>query len=528
MLDPQGDGKYDLECRLILPDGSLHWFITKGQAFFEGEGAERHPVRFIGTVLDITDHKRAEAAIQQAEERFRSVATLAPVGIFQTNRDGHCLFVNEAWCEIVGSSFAEALGDGWQRFLHPADRRRVIAEWRHATANKLNQSTEFRFLNPQTGVRSVVASAAIMLDCSGQLNGYVGSVVDVTDRKAAEDAVRASEARLQGILGNSPALIYLKDLQGRFLLINRCCEEMWNTTSEQIRGQLPESLFPAEVVAVWRANDSVVIASGHAVQVEESVPLDDGTQTFLTAKFPIYDASGAMVAIGAISTDVSEQTRAREALEAEQEMLRHTIGLQENERQLISCEIHDGLVQYAAGSLMQLESLQNHLANHPLAEQLASVVANLRKVVAEGRRLINGIRTPVLDDLGVIPAIEQLIDEEERAHVQIEFVRDEGLGRMPRGIEEALYRITQEALTNVQKHSQSEKVRVELERHGGRVRLAIRDWGIGFMPANGRRGGHGLKGMAERAKIAGGLCQIESAPGKGTQVLIDLPCESAS
>ncbi len=204
-------------------------------------------------------------------------------------------------------------------------------------------------------------------------------------------------------------------------------------------------------------------------------------------------------------------------------MLRHTIELQEQERQLISCEIHDTLVQYAAGALMQLESLESQLADHPLGNTLAGIVVILRKTVAEGRRLINGIRTPVLDDLGVISAVEQLIGEEERAHFQIEFVRDESLGRMPRRIEEALYRITQEALTNVQKHSRSRKVRVEIGRQGDRVYLEIRDWGVGFLPRNSRRGGHGLKGMAERARIAGGRCQIDSAPGRGTQVVIDLP-----
>src|SRR4051812_9236879 len=99
-----------------------------------------------------------------------------------------------------------------------------------------------------------------------------------------------------------------------------------------------------------------------------------------------------------------------------------------------------------------------------------------RTTVAEGRRLINGIRTPVLDGWGVVAAVQHLIDEEDRAHVQFEFVKDEQLGRMTSNIEEALYRITQEALTNIRKHSQSKKVRIELGRWDGGVHLEVRDW----------------------------------------------------
>jgi signal transduction histidine kinase len=123
----------------------------------------------------------------------------------------------------------------------------------------------------------------------------------------------------------------------------------------------------------------------------------------------------------------------------------------------------------------------------------------------------------------VVAAVEQLIDEEERAHVQLEFVKDDGLGRMAPQIEEALYRITQEAMTNIRKHSQTTKTRVELGRRGDQVHLEVRDWGVGFRPTNGSKHTHGLKGMAERAKLVGGQCTVTSEPGQGTQVIVDLP-----
>ncbi len=253
------------------------------------------------------------------------------------------------------------------------------------------------------------------------------------------------------------------------------------------------------------------------------MPQRDGTHTYVAVKFPIRDSAGQVAAIGGISTDISERKKATNALEAEQELLRHTIEVQDHERQLVAYEIHDGLVQYVTGALMQLEAMQDNGGPLAATNTLESVVNILRRAVAEGRRLINGIRTPVLDGFGVLAALEQLVQEEERAHVRIELIADDELARMDSKIEEAIYRITQEALTNVEKHSRSEKVRIELGRQGDKVHLEIRDWGAGFAPANGANGVHGLRGMMERARIVGGECVIESTPGEGTRVLVDLP-----
>jgi signal transduction histidine kinase len=213
-----------------------------------------------------------------------------------------------------------------------------------------------------------------------------------------------------------------------------------------------------------------------------------------------------------------------DALAAEQELLNHTIAVQDQERQLIAYEIHDGLLQYVAGALLQLEALQARARPDSLADDLDRVTTILRRAVNEGRQLINGIRTPVLDGFGVVAALESLIEEEERAHVSIEFVKSDEIGRMDSKIEEAVYRICQEALTNIAKHSQAKKVRIELRRQDDKLYLEIRDWGVGFIPATRPSGSvHGLRGMMERARIAGGRGTVESAPGSGTKIVVELP-----
>ncbi len=103
----------------------------------------------------------------------------------------------------------------------------------------------------------------------------------------------ASEARLQGILDNTPAMIYVKDLDGRFLLVNRRCEEVFRLSTSRFNGSSPRDLFPTAVADQWLATDRTVIETDRPIQVEESLPQADGTQTYLTVKFPIHDAAGA-------------------------------------------------------------------------------------------------------------------------------------------------------------------------------------------------------------------------------------------
>lgn len=365
--------------------------------------------------------------------------------------------------------------------------------------------------------------AIIIFACKSEHEARAELRREIVERQAAEDVLRAGEARLQGILDNTTAVIFLKDLEGRYILVNRRWRELFGATQRRMLGFTSHEPFPKEIADALQANDRLVAESGKPIEVEETVPHQDGLHTYITVKFPIKDAAQTVVAVGGISTDITERKRALEALEAEQELLRRAIEVQDQERQLICFEIHDGLVQYATGALMHLEAIRNKVEAPAIAAEVETALAALRKVVAEGRRLINGIRTPVLDDLGVFAALDQLIEEEERAHVEVEFVKHDNFGRMPRSAEEALFRIAQEALTNARKHSQSKKISIELGRQGDRVRLEVRDWGVGFTPSGATKGIHGIKGMYERARIAGGRCTVESAPGQGTKIVVDLP-----
>ena len=144
---------------------------------------------------DVTERKRAQEALQASEQRFRTLAAHAPVGIFLAGREGNCLFVNECWCELAGLSPDEAKGRGWARALHPDDRERVYQEWCAAIEAGELFSAEYRFRTPEGKVRWVHGRAVGLLDEAGQVSEYLGTLTDITERREAVEALREADRR---------------------------------------------------------------------------------------------------------------------------------------------------------------------------------------------------------------------------------------------------------------------------------------------------------------------------------------------
>ena len=215
--------------------------------------------------------------------------------------------------------------------------------------------------------------------------------------------------------------------------------------------------------------------------------------------------------------------RAEDALRWEQELLKRMFAVQESERKLVAYEIHDGIVQYATAALMHMDACISGCKQKDASSNMQTAAVHMRRIVEEGRRLMNGLRPPVLDERGVVAAIEHLIDEQESTSPQITFEAQTDFERLAPPLEICIYRIVQEAITNARKHSRSEKVRIALGHDDERVHVEIRDWGIGFDRKNQGSGPHGLRGMTERVRLLGGSLGIEGAPGEGTSIQVDLP-----
>ena len=154
---------------------------------------------FVAVWRDISERMKIKQALQQSEAKFRTLVTQAPVGIFQTDYQGDCLYVNPRWLEITGLSVAEAMGKGWSNALHPEDKARVYQEWYKAAATEGEFVSEYRFRTPDGKVTWVSGTAVGLYDDRQELTGYFGTIVDISERKRAEALSRKQKKQLIGI-----------------------------------------------------------------------------------------------------------------------------------------------------------------------------------------------------------------------------------------------------------------------------------------------------------------------------------------
>lgn len=471
---------------------------------------------------------RTQRQLWASREAFAMLSQRAPVGILKADADGHCTFANDTWCEISGLSVMETLGRGWTRVVHPDDRPLVTAKWDESVRRREPYMNEVRLVRPDGSTRYVLAGSRPMRDDRGRIDGFIGTVLDITERRLAQQRAREQESLLQTLVDHSSAAIYLKDTAGRYLLINRRHAELWPTMKDFRPGSTPFDWFPEETARSFIASDAEVWQSGEIKTFEEVVDTADGPRTYLSVKFPVFDEAGPVVAVGGILADITDLQQARQALAERERLLRSLIDVQETEKQLLCHEFHDGLIQYAVGSKMLLESLRAGDLPAGCRGAIDAVIDCLAKGIEDGRRVIRGIRPAALDDLGLRAALEDLASDLRESGIAVEFAVAAGVDEIPSSLQTTVYRVVQESLNNARKHSGSQQVCVAVDRTPTHVEMTIRDFGTGFDPEAAGDRGFGLIGIRERVRLAAGTCRVESTAGQGTQVRVRLPLADAS
>lgn len=230
---------------------------------------------------------------------------------------------------------------------------------------------------------------------------------------------------------------------------------------------------------------------------------------------------------------IAERRRVEADLRGQQQLMEQLLAAHERDRQLVAYEIHDAIVQDIIAALMHVEAYHEACREKlpaPIKQEEAmhDALALLRGAIDESRRLIDGLRPPIIDEMGVVGAIEYLVVEQPRGGTTpVTFTHNVRFNRLAPLLEGAIYRIVQEALTNVQRHSSAERAEIRLWHEDDRVFLEIRDWGVGFDPEQVTEHRLGLRGIRERARLLRGNAEIVSSPGNGTIVRASLPITPA-
>ncbi len=494
---------------------------------------------------DIVKRRLAEEALRESERRYRHLYHNTPGMLHSVDPEGRLVSVSDYWLDSLGYRRHEVIGKRLSDFLTQASRRYADEVVFPAFLEKgycRDVSYQFRKKDGQT--IEVLLSAIAERDVAGKVQRSLSVLVDVTEQKRAEEELRVTREQLRrysedlerqvaertgvitGILRHTPSVVFLKDTQYRYVLVNSRFEQVFGMTEEQIRGKTDYEIFREDIADQFRANDRKVVAERRAYQIEERVPHEDGMSVYLSAKFPLYDEEGSVRSICGIATDIT-------AIKKAQDQLRRLSGSimagQEKERTAIARELHDELGQVLTALKIDSVWLRERLkhVDAEAAKQAAAMCLLIDKTIDDVRGIALRLRPGVLDDLGLIPALEWYIgDFERRTRICCDFQHAD-VPNVRNIVATAAYRVAQEALTNAARHAHAARITVSLEVTDGILVLTVEDNGSGFNILElGDSEGLGIAGMRERAALVGGAMEIESRQAMGTRVVFNVPLDT--
>ncbi len=353
-----------------------------------------------------------------------------------------------------------------------------------------------------------------------------------------------SQLLWETLVSNAPETVFLVDRTGKILFINRTDGEY---SVEDVQGQQAVDFAVPEHRDVVRRRIESVFADGQTVTYEVRDILHN---RWYGARLAPVMVDGEVIAAVAIVSDMHDRRIAEEVLRQnkadlemrvaertkqleisnvqlrdEQRLLQRLLDVHDVERQLIAYEIHDGIAQDMAGALMFTEAVASSIPdNGQTRENIDKSLKLLRDTIDEARRLINGLRPAILEEQGVVAAVENLVGElQHRSSIPIDFRCKVEFDRLAPALEMAIYRIVQEGLNNAVNHSQSPDIYVELIQNAQSIHIIVRDSGIGFDTKEIRKKRYGLMGVRERARLLGGKANIQSKLGVGSLVEVILP-----
>ncbi len=278
---------------------------------------ENKIVGAVATFTDITQQKSVEEELRLSEARFRALFEQATLSIQILDPQGKSLEVNRSYEMIWGLNMASLkdyniLEDKQliSKGIMPYIRKGFAGEASEIPV-VLYDPAEINLPGKPKFVKGYIFPVK---NKKGEIIQIVLMHIDVTELTLKENALRESRQQLQAIMDNSPAVIYMKDLQGRYLLVNRKIEEIFGIKKEKVIGRNDEEFFPRETAEILRANDRKVLETGVPIELEELIPREDGFHTYISAKYPLLDASGKPYAVCCISTDITERKKTEESL----------------------------------------------------------------------------------------------------------------------------------------------------------------------------------------------------------------------
>jgi PAS domain S-box-containing protein len=494
-------------------------YLVKGQV---------HSQWLCRAIFYAVERMQVREELLRSEQRYRLLVEKNHAGVYRASLDGHIMDCNEAFAKVFGYASGEEILARPMRDLYfdPREREELMVR---LGAERALSNIELCLKRKDGSSVWVLANESLVEWEAGSPPIILGTFVDITRRKQAEEALQRSENRLRAIVETEPECVAMVASNGNLLQINPAGLAMIEAGSfAEVPGKSVLPLIVPEHRAAFEAFLQGV-CSGNRTNLEFEIVGLKGTRRWVESyAAPIADETGSICML-AVMRDLTERKHAEKSLRG---LSTRLLQLQDEERRRIARELHDAIGQNLAALVTNLTVAQRSADKlNPKARQaLSGSLKVAEQSLNEMRTLSYLLHPPLLDEDGLASALAWYVKGfAERSEIRVDLKVSPNFGRLPQEFETTLFRVVQESLTNVHRHSKSPIARIRLSRRANEVKLEIADKGQG-MPAkalhsgtqNSGQLGVGIMGMRERARQLGGRLEIDSS-GRGTTVRVVIP-----
>ena len=513
---------------LLIVDAA--WPELAGESALSGPAgivvrAQQQLVCLATAVRLVLEHAQELQAKKEVEARYRDQFDAVPVGLYRAAADGRILDANLTLVRMLGYPGREALlaVNAQDLYADPDEFGRLSASLRGRVDTR---SVETQLVRRDSTLVWTEHQLRVGHD-GGQARCYEGAIRDVSRQKQVEMALRESEERFRTIVEQSPVAIQVLSPDGWTVQVNRAWEELWGVTAADVsnynmlQDEQAISLGTMPYVKRGFAGETVSMPPV-AYHTPETLKL--GRKRWFQARiYPVKGDHGEIRNVIMLYEDITERQWATEDL---QRLSVELMSAQEAERKRISRRATRRAGPGADGDAHQPRCAGERAAAYAGACQRREAGRDRQdggRNAGPRAELSLAFRPTMLDELGLMPTLRWYVDRyARRLGIEVEFEASNLEDRLPPELETALYRVAQEAFTNIARHAQARRVRLHLVRRGAKVVVSIQDDGVGFDleqdAPSARRSGAGLVGMRERISLLGGAFSLRSAPGRGARL----------
>jgi len=500
----------------------------------------------VSAIRDITGRNQAEEALRKSQEQLREAHRLAHIGVWNWVAETDTVLWTEELYNIAGldpmfpaPTYAEHSNiyapESWDLLKKAVERAMKTDE---------QYQLELKLIRPDGTTRWVNTFGGPAYDSHGRIYGLYGTLWDITDRKQLEESLRESEERYKALFERSLESVYLCDFEGNFIDANDAALTLLGYTKKDIKSlNLLSLLTDDQISLAFETIEKIIKTGSQEKLVEFKLKRKDGEYVYVESMGAIIYREGKPYAIQGIARNITARKQAEDKLKSSEQQLRDLAErlqqIREEERVLIAREIHDVMGGGLTGFKMDISWLMHNVKktesykeHDELMSKFLSINENIDFMIKEARRISTGLRPPFIDDLGLISAIDwELSEFTSRTGILHELTTQFEHVNMEKDKAVGVFRIFQEMLINVMRHSRATKIVVVLREEDERrlfgdenLVLEIRDNGRGITEDEILdKKSLGLLGMKERALAFGGEFSVRGEPGGGTTVVLKIP-----